>query len=172
VGLNWLVAKHVHAINLSVAGADNIVMGKALEKVEKTGVVVIAAAGNWGRDDRPAYPAAYSNVLAVTAVTAADGSTQEIYKWANTGKYIDFAAPGVRLYTAEAGGGGGYQSGTSFSAPFLTALAAIEVAAAAGKTNIDVIRTKFARASADLGKKGKDNVFGWGFIEKKPVCHS
>ena len=39
------------------------------------------------------YPAAYSGVVAVTAVD----SRLEVYRRANRGDYIDIAAPGVNL---------------------------------------------------------------------------
>ena len=163
--MNWLIGARVHAINLSIAGSKNAIMRRAIAKAEKLGIAVIAAAGNWGVNGRPAFPAAYSNVLAVTAVK----SNQIIYKRANRGNYIDFAAPGVRLYLAAPGGGGTYHSGTSFAAPYLTALAAIEVAEGR-RSGINNLRVKFARTSADLGPKGKDRVFGWGYLEEKPIC--
>ena len=51
---------------------------------------------------------------------------RSIYKKANRGDYIDLAAPGVDVWTAKAGGGGSYRSGTSFAAPFVVAAIAIE----------------------------------------------
>lgn len=90
--LDWLATKKPHAINLSVVGT-------------------------WGVE-KPAYPAAFKDVLAFTA--AAD--KMKIYRKANRGDYIDFAAPGVRLWTAVPGGGK-YQTGTSFASPYIAGLA-------------------------------------------------
>jgi subtilisin family serine protease len=136
-----------------------------MDRAREQDLVMIAAAGNWGRDDKPAFPAAYKQVVAVTAV----GSYHDIYQRANRGDYIDFAAPGVRMLTAAPGGGTAYQSGTSFATPFLTALIALEVANGAGR---DPLRLKgiFTKATEDLGSPGKDKVFGYGFIEKQPHC--
>ncbi len=43
---------------------------------------------------------------------------------ANRGDYIDVAAPGVRVWTALPNNKEGAQSGTSFAAPFVTAIVA------------------------------------------------
>lgn len=164
-GLNWMLEKRVHAVNLSIAGSDNKVVRRAMDQASERNLVMIAAAGNWGREDRPAYPAAYKQVVAVTAV----GSYKTIYQMANRGDYIDFAAPGVRMLTAAPGGGAAYQSGTSFATPFLTALIALEVANGAGR-DPNRLKSIFIKATEDLGAPGKDKVFGYGFVEKQPHC--
>jgi subtilisin family serine protease len=107
--VDWLVSERVHVINLSVAGGTNKIMDKVLRKALRKGVVVAAAAGNGGRSAAPAYPAAYKFVLAVTAVNV----KRVVYAQANRGSYVDFAAPGVDIWTAVPGGGK-RQSGTSF----------------------------------------------------------
>ena len=125
---------------------------------------MVAAAGNWGRADKPAYPAAYSEVVAVTAV----GPYRGIYKKANRGNYIDFAAPGVRLWTAIPEGGK-YQSGTSFAAPYITALAGMEVSKGANK-DTSRLRKVLQGNSRDLGNPGKDSTYGWGLVQRGPGC--
>ncbi len=56
--LDWLVGAKMHAINMSIAGGDNKAVKLAIEKARAAGGIVVAAAGNWGASDRPAYPAA------------------------------------------------------------------------------------------------------------------
>jgi len=162
--LSWLAKKKVHAINLSIAGADNKTIRLAFNKARKIGLVLIAAAGNWGRGDRPAYPAAYKHVVAVTAIN----TRKLVYSHANSGKYIDFAAPGVRIYTAVPGGAK-KMSGTSFATPYITAMIAAEVAAGA-KRKSSTLRNRLKRHVEDLGKPGKDSVFGYGLVKLKPRC--
>jgi subtilisin family serine protease len=82
---------------------------------------VIAAAGNLGPDGPPRYPAAYAEVIAVTAVDLL-GQT---YEHANRGPYIDVAAPGVHIWSAGASGHGKFFDGTSFATPFVTAEVAL-----------------------------------------------
>ena len=63
--------------------------------------MIVAAAGNGGPTAPPAYPAALRPVVAVTAVDSKD----HIYRYANQGRYIMVAAPGVDEPAADARGG-------------------------------------------------------------------
>ena len=120
-GLDWLLAQHPAAINVSIAGTENAVLHEAIRRVTAQGVPVIAAAGNLGPDGPPRYPAAYAEVIAVTAVDLL-GQT---YEHANRGPYIDVAAPGVHIWSAGASGHGKFFDGTSFATPFVTAEVAL-----------------------------------------------
>lgn len=162
--LNWLVDQNVQVINLSIAGGDNKVLKRIVDTANGNGIVVIAAAGNGGMKAAPAYPAAYSTTIAVTALN----HEAKVYVHANRGEYIDFAMPGVRIWTAVPGGGK-YQDGTSFAAPFVTALAAAEIARN-GKLDSTRIREILKPAAVDLGSPGKDPVFGYGLIKTPPTC--
>jgi len=163
--VDWLATKKVHAVNLSIAGGDNKVVRKAFDLAKSANLMLVAAVGNWGRADKPAYPAAYDYVVAVTATKGGE----LIYSHANQGKYVDFAAPGVGIYTALAGGGGKPQTGTSFATPYITAMAAI--LNKAGKTpTADDLRRMLSKATRDLGKPGKDAVFGYGYVKARPAC--
>lgn len=162
---NWLINENVQIINLSVAGADNKVLRRIFQKALKQKLVLVAAGGNWGRSDKPAYPAAYKGVVAVTAIS----DQGLIYSKANSGKYIDFAAPGVRVYTAALGGGGRLQSGTSFATPFITALMGLEISKGRAKT-VAALDALLRKNVKDLGLPGRDDIFGWGFARRKPNC--
>ncbi len=161
--LDWMVGERVHVINMSIAGGSNKVLELAIKKAALSKTVIIAAAGNWGRADRPAFPAAFDDVVAVTAV----GEDRLVYSQANSGPYIDFAAPGVKIWTAVPGGGK-FQSGTSFATPFVAVLVGLAVQ----KSNIDTraVRVGLAKQLADLGAPGKDPVFGFGLVTAKPSC--
>ena len=167
--INWMAKEKVHVINLSVAGADNKVLRRVFKAAKKKGLIMVAAAGNWGSETKPAFPAAYKDVLAVTAF----GQKKLVYSHANRGSYIDFAAPGVRIYTAAPGGGGRFHSGTSFATPYLSALIGLEVAHR-GKKKSSALRRMFRKSATDMGAKGKDKdkVFGWGFVNLQPRCPS
>lgn len=162
--INWLAKERVHVINLSVAGADNKVMRIAFKRAQKKNLVMVAAAGNWGSADRPAYPAAYKQVVAVTAF----GRQWVVYFKANRGPYIDFAAPGVRVWTAVPGGGR-FQSGTSFAVPYITVLMALEIVRRPGRSS-STLRRFLSKHTIDLGVPGRDDIFGWGFVDLRPDC--
>jgi hypothetical protein len=164
--IDWMAGLHIHSVNLSIAGSDSEVMASIFERASASGLIMIAAAGNWGRADKPAFPAAYPDVIAVTAV-AGDYS---VYRYANTGDYIDFAAPGVRIWTASASGGR-YQSGTSFATPYIAVISAFE-AARSGRADSLMMKDLLRRHALDLGAPGRDSVFGWGYVELRPRCLS
>lgn len=165
--IDWLVSLNVNAVNLSIAGSDNEVVRKAFGMARRQNMILVAAVGNWGSADKPAYPAAYEHVVAVTATKG----PELIYSHANSGNYVDFSAPGVGIYTALPGGGGKPQSGTSFATPYITVMAAI--LAHAGKTpDADTLRKLLSHATRDLGRPGKDEIFGMGSVKAKPVCQS
>jgi subtilisin family serine protease len=159
-----MAEQEVEVVNLSMAGPDNGVVRLATERALQQGLILVAAAGNGASATEPAYPAAYSAVIAVTAVSA-DGN---VYAYANRGPYIDFAAPGVRLWTAVPNGGR-FQSGTSFAAPYVTSMAALALAGSA-EHNVEAVHSRLRQDALDLGPPGRDDVFGWGLVRMQPVC--
>ena len=162
--IDWMVEQRVHVVNMSIAGSNNTVVREVVEKAGAKGLVLVAAAGNWGTSARPAYPAAYSDVIAVTAVDA----DRRIYEFANSGQYIDFAAPGVRVWTAIPGGGQ-YQSGTSFASPYVSVLTGLVVSRGHPRDPEAVRKTLRGRV-VDLGTPGRDDIFGWGLVDMQPRC--
>lgn len=154
--IEWLLRQDVRLINMSFAGPENPVLDDVLDRAAGRGVVMIAAAGNEGRE-RAAYPAAHPGVIAVTAIDAA----YRRYRAANFGDHIEFAAPGVDLFVASEQGGS-YASGTSYAAPIVTALAA-RLGAGGGLT-ADALRARLRGSAVDLGPDGFDAEFGWGLV--------
>jgi subtilisin family serine protease len=154
--LDWLLQADVDVINLSLTGPPNRLLEVAINKVSRTGVVVLAAAGNDGPMATPRYPAAYSSVVAVTAVD----SRGRAFRLANRGDYLALAAPGVNLRHALAGGGYTTSSGTSFAVPFVSTVVALLKQDAADD---DVVARLYASA-LDLGEPGRDEVYGYGLL--------
>ena len=162
--VDWVISQKVHVINLSVAGSSNQVLDQVLIKARRNGQILVAAAGNGGPDAPPAYPAAYDYVIAVTAVDA----FQHLYEFANRGTYIEFAAPGVAMWTAVPGGGA-LQSGTSFAAPYISVLVAQQIARGAS-ADLDAVRRELMDRLLDLGAPGRDDLFGWGLVRRPRDC--
>jgi hypothetical protein len=162
--IDWMAESRVQAVNMSIAGPDNQIVRLAMERARWRGLIMVAAAGNNGSTAEPAYPAAYPDVIAVTAVDA----EKHIYKYANRGGYIDFSAPGVRIWTASPGGGR-YQSGTSFASPYVSVLAALAVADGQ-RPQPDNIRALLQKDVIDLGAPGRDSTFGWGLVGTEARC--
>jgi hypothetical protein len=164
-GMDWLLLRNVTVINMSFAGKGNAVVDLALQRALARGAIVVAAAGNDGPAAPPAFPAAEPGVIAVTAVD----SHARPYEDANRGDYIDFAAPGVRVWTPGPGATGSYRTGTSFAAPFVTAAVAARLAGGA-KPDPARIAAVLAETALDLGEPGRDPVFGSGLIQSASPC--
>ena len=164
-GLNWLVEERVPLINLSLAGDANTLVAFALRRAVAQRAIVVAAAGNGGPAAAPVFPASEPSVIAVTAVD----SRSQPYAGANQGDYVAFAAPGVQIWTPRVGTGGGYETGTSFATPYVTAAAGALVARGGA---IDPARATamLAATAIDLGAPGKDPIFGWGLIQAANPC--
>jgi hypothetical protein len=154
--LDWLVSRQVELINLSFAGPSNEVMAKAIEATDRLGIILVAATGNDGAST-VAYPAADPHVISVTAVDA----RKRLYRSANTGEKVDFAAPGVDL-TVPGDAPGRYRSGTSFAAAIVSGVIARELAL--GSESRQAVEATLARRAEDLGVPGRDGEFGWGLV--------
>jgi subtilisin family serine protease len=120
VGIVWAVDHGARVINVSIAGpGGSSALRAAVAYAQRRDVLVVAAAGN-AADRRPAYPAAYEGAVAVAAV---DGDGQ-LYDWSSRGDWIDVGAPGCA--TVPVGGTRAAACGTSFAAPLVAGLAAVE----------------------------------------------
>jgi Subtilase family len=164
-GLDWLVGLRTAVINMSFAGDANAVVALALQQVTAGHAIVVAAAGNNGPAAPPAFPANEPGIIGVTAV---DNRSQP-YAEANRGDTIDFAAPGVRIWTPGPTAPGSYYTGTSFAAPFVTAAVAARLANGMA-ADADGIADSLAVTAIDLGPPGKDPVFGRGLIQLANPC--
>jgi len=159
--LDWLARADVPVINMSLAGPRNAILDSMIIRTLRNGVSVVAAAGNGGPTAPPAYPAALSPVVAVTAVDPA----LHVYRYANRGAYITVAAPGVRELAARPAGEFGYFSGTSFAAPHVTAwMARCLGPRSAGLRQVADCRARMIHQARDLGDPGPDPVYGYGLI--------
>ena len=157
--LNYLVGQQVNVINMSLTGPDNPVLAATVARLAKKQVILVAAAGNGGPAAAPLYPAAYPQVLAVTAVD----SQAQLYRWANQGDYVDFAALGVKVPALSATGDWAVQSGTSLAAPVVSAAVAC-LRALTPTTTFGQIKQQLIQQARDLGEPGKDKQFGFGLM--------
>lgn len=157
--LDWLAREQVPVINMSLAGPANALLEQAIAAASAQGIIVVAAAGNAGPAAQPLFPAAWPQVVAVTAINDAG----QIYRWAVQGSHIDFAALGVNVITAQAAGGEGPASGTSMASPIIAATIA-EQLARRPKVAAEQIMRELERGAQDLGAPGKDAVFGFGAL--------
>ncbi len=176
--IDYAIDHGAHVINLSV-NVEGIttnspsykLMEAVLQKAHDNRVVVVAAAGNGatgGKDisKTGSYPAFSSNTIAVGSID----KKLHHSKFSYYGSALDFCAPGQAVKSAWKNGAKSYKvaSGTSMATP--------EVAAAAAMIELyhpsytyEQIYHVLRDDSVDLGAKGKDKYYGYGYVKLSTI---
>jgi len=157
--IEWAVENKANVLNLSFVGPKDDTLHLALRSAAARRVIAVAAAGNNGPKAAPVYPAAYPEVIAVTAVDAKD----QRYAQANRGSYIAFAAPGVDILAPVERGKHSYLSGTSFATAYVSGIVALLLERNRDLDTGAVVDLMTAGAE-DLGPQGRDEDFGLGRV--------
>lgn len=166
-GLDWAIANGMQVVNMSLGTSSNVLSFKeAIQRVNAAGIVQVAAAGNNGGAVN--YPAAYPEVIAVSAVDNKD----KIASWSSRGSEIDLAAPGVSIYSTYRGSTYKTLSGTSMASPHVTGVAALVLTQAAkcdtdlnGSCSPTEVQQRLEATAEDLGASGKDYFYGSGLVD-------
>jgi subtilisin family serine protease len=160
-GLDWILAQRdpsdssrplFEAVNMSVAksGSDDAncgisnhdVLHQAICRLYRAGITVVAAAANEHASASNYVPAAYNEVITVSALADTDGRPgglggHRCYSWggydvddtfadfSNYGSDVDLIAPGKCIWSTELGPTYGYMSGTSMATPHVTGAVAL-----------------------------------------------
>ena len=174
-----LPSSRADIINMSLGAAvDSQTLRNAIIAAYNAGVLIIASAGNEGTSV-PFYPAAYTNVVSVSAV----GAGGELSPYSSFGGTVEIAAPGgdtstdltfdgypdgvlstlfdqhVSPYTPNYT----FYQGTSMAAPHVSGVCALMLAANGDLQPSDV-RNILASTAIDLGQPGKDIYYGYGLV--------
>lgn len=188
--LNADPADDIAVVNMSLSGpgsddgncglANKDAYHQAICRLSDAGVVIVASAGNGSRDFAASVPAAYGEVLTVTAMSDYDGvpggvgaqtCLSELFSFPDddvpffsnfAGSLADqvhtIAAPGVCVLSTLPAGGYGLISGTSQSAPHVAGAAALCIAAGAcmgsGKQIMEKIVSDAANFTSANGAYG------------------
>ena len=120
-GINWAFDAGAKIMNMSFTGPMDPLLERIVKAAAEKGVIFIAAAGNNGPKGAPVYPAAYPEVIAVTATDEKD----KLYGKANRGDYISIAAPGVDIIAPALKGSYELSSGTSMAAAHVSGVVAL-----------------------------------------------
>jgi subtilisin len=177
-GMNWCLANGIDVASMSL-GSDvsqpdapcTVAYQRAAERLINAGCIVIAAAGNAGREPNHwvGRPARCPGFMAVAAV---DRNRQRA-SFSSFGppslgsqEGVEIAAPGARINSTVPGGGYGVKSGTSMACPHVSGAAALlkEQHPAWSPAQI---RARLRATADDLGAPGNDPHFGSGLLN----CH-
>ncbi|WP_203725608.1 type VII secretion-associated serine protease mycosin [Paractinoplanes durhamensis] len=160
--INWAVDEgRAQVINLSLVMTDpNDQVAAAVKRAHDKGVVVVAAVGNHAKEGNPTpYPADDDGVIGVGAVD----SSGELADFSQHGDYVDLVAYGKPVTVAARGQGHENQQGTSFSAPFVSATAALLLQKFPGLSPDQVLRRMQATADPAPGGSRSDE-YGAGLL--------
>jgi subtilisin family serine protease len=166
-GIQWAVANGMKVINMSLGTASDVQsLHDAVIAAKQAGVLAVAAAGNSG--GAVSYPAAYPEVIAVSATD----QNNVIASWSSRGPEVDLAAPGVAISSTYKGTGYATLSGTSMAAPHVTAAAALVLNTPVGAYDLngngvwdpDEVQQKLQDRAVDAGDPGVDPLYGWGVV--------
>lgn len=166
-GIEWAIANGMKVINMSLGtNSDVQSFHDAVIAAKNAGIVVVAAAGNTGGS--VSYPAAYPETIAVSATD----QNNQIASWSSRGPEIDFAAPGVSIYSTYKGKSYATLSGTSMAAPHVAGTVALALSTSVGSYDLngnnkwdpDEVQVKLCDRAIDLGSSGIDNLYGCGLV--------
>jgi thermitase len=172
--VDWLVDQGVRIINLSFGTQQDSpgdpVLGAAVQRAQQAGALVIAAAGNDATSTVSFYPAAYPDVLGVSA-TDRDNAPAS---FSNSGPVVDVAAPGVDIISTyntdypENITNALYASfsGTSLAAPHVAGVAAL-VKARRPDLTAQELAARIQDNASDLGEPGRDDTYGYGLLNAR-----
>ena len=148
-------------INMSMGGPANTKdLREAVAYAASKGVIIVASIGNDGTDAMN-YPAGYSDVIGVGAVD----KSKNVCEFSNRNESVFVMAPGEKVLSLGPTPLLIYRSsGTSFSAPFVTGVAALLKQAHPEMTTED-FKAILQQSSEDLGAPGYDTDYGWGLIQ-------
>jgi subtilisin family serine protease len=156
-GIDYAAAHAAQIINMSFAGPNDDLINRGIVAVAAKGIVMVAAAGNAGAKSPPLYPAAHANVIAVSATDAQD----RLFAASNRGAHIAIAAPGVDIFLPAPDGKYQMNSGTSFSAAYISGLIALMLERNPA-LKAEEVREILMKTARDLGAPGRDDLFGAG----------
>ncbi|KAI3336955.1 hypothetical protein HD806DRAFT_475279 [Xylariaceae sp. AK1471] len=126
-GIDWAIKEKVDAISLSF-GYPEITpplynISDAIAKADREGIIVIAAAGNKRRQQGPAWPAKVKDLVLCANSADKEGNPSDFNP--PTGGSNNFFVRTERIQSTWLREGYKIQSGTSWSAPALAAIAAV-----------------------------------------------
>ena len=162
-GIDYVTANasQIEVANMSLGGSgtddsncgnsNNDAMHKAICRSVAAGITFVAAAGNDSADAKGFTPAAYDEVITVSALADFNGlpgggaaSTcrsdvdDTFASFSNYGSDVDLIAPGVCIYSTSMLGGYATLSGTSMASPHVAGGAALYAATHPGATPTQV----------------------------------
>lgn len=172
----WLRREGAQIVNVSATATPSRALVESLRALQLSGALVVAAVGNGGAiAGRDAFPASQPGVLGVGAL--APGSATGVYTRSTRGKQVDLVAPdeGIKVIASSAITKSAETvftpAGTSFSAPLVTAAAAM-VWATHRNWNAAEVADALVRSATPLGPGAPSRDWGYGRLDVSRALHA
>ncbi|MEK7373994.1 MAG: S8 family peptidase [Thermodesulfobacteriota bacterium] len=168
-GLDWSIQNKMQVVNMSLGTSSNVPsFYDAIKRAYQAGIVLVAAAGN-DYGGAVNYPAAYPEVIAVSAT----GDNDQIASFSSVGPQVDLAAPGASIYSTYKGSTYKTLSGTSMASPHVAGAAALVLNTAVGAYDLDgdyawdpnEVKNKLEATAENLGLTVPNNLYGFGLVD-------
>lgn len=169
--LQWCLNNNIEIVSMSFGGPNPMPSAHGIIKqLWAKGVILIASAGNFGRDFPKMYPACYPEVISVAAVDI----NKKHADWSSWHETVELSAAGVEVYSTWLNNQYCLLNGTSMACPHISGAVALMISKLRKRklsVNHEMIRNCMALYADDLGDPGRDikygfGVFSFGRIEK------
>jgi subtilisin len=160
--LDWSVANGMEVVNVSLGGGgsddgncgltNNDAFHLAVCRTVAAGVTVVVAAGNSAQDASLHTPAAYDEVITVSATDSTDALTS----FSNFGPDVDLAAPGRRILSTDIDGQYVRLSGTSMASPHVAGAAALLIVSSTRKLSPATVKATLIRNAQGFATNDPD----------------
>lgn len=158
--VEWAIENNVDMINMSLGTVkDDLILHQAIKEAYEAGITMVAAAGNDGNAQPVQYPANYQEVIAVSSID----QYRNIWRKSNTGKQIEYAAPGVDINVLDLTKPYTEMSGTSLATPHVVGMIALIKQQYPTYTTSE-LRNALRNYAMDLGDTGRDSLYGYGLL--------
>ena len=174
--LDYAIEMKPDVVSMSLGGpSPNKQMRDRIKKLYEMNIPVVCAAGNSGLGG-VGYPAAYPETIAI----AAYDKNGKIARFSSVGDKVEWAAPGVNIYSTYLNNGYASLSGTSMACPFITGVICLMLAKhrkqekATGMNDcktVAQIREHLLKYTHDKGAVGKDWSWGYGVVDVEKLMN-
>jgi subtilisin family serine protease len=168
--LDYAIKTRPDLISMSLGGSSpSSVLEEKIKTLYDMNIPIICAAGNTGQGGVN-WPAAFNETIAV----AAYDKYGNVASFSSRGEKVEWAAPGVDIYSTFLNNSYASLSGTSMACPFIAGVVCLMLAKHkkqeenTGKNDcktVAQIREHLLKYTDDKGVVGKDNNWGYGVID-------
>ncbi len=169
-GIKEAIESRADIINVSLSGIGRSELCQnAIEEAKQAGIPVVVASGNQGNDTNDCFPANVDEAYTISATY-----DKRFEQYSNKGDQVDYAADGSIVLEEKQGDKIEKRlfCGTSVSAAYVSSmLANLKIQYENGGNKTDEIfsyfNQKLKEKAQDLGDTGKDDYYGFGYLDKK-----